>query len=62
MTNPEMLDRRSLLKALAALSSLSTVFGLATVTRADEPASGVGVASDELKMPEVHSVSARKLP
>jgi enoyl-CoA hydratase len=35
MTNPEMMDRRSLLKALAALSSLSTVFELATVTRAD---------------------------
>jgi enoyl-CoA hydratase len=61
MTNPEMMDRRSLLKALAALSSLSTMFGLATVTRADEPGSGAGVASDELQMPEVPLSSGAKI-
>jgi hypothetical protein len=32
LTNPEMMDRRSLLKALAALSSLSTMFGLNITT------------------------------
>lgn len=61
MTNPETIDRRSLLKALAALSSLSTMFGLASVTRADETGSAPGAASDELKMPEVPLSSGAKI-